>query len=119
MVSGKRVLVATDLSTGGDEAIRQGDAWARADGGELLLVHVVPNLLRNNPLFPQRAQTETTGLLDMEHAAAQAVQERAEALTGREPGSLRDICPARSASRSTRVFRAGRAGSSRTTRTYT
>jgi universal stress protein E len=91
MVSGNRVLVATDLSAGGDEAVRQGDAWARADGGELILVHIVPNLLRSNPLFPQRGQAETAGLLDMEQAAARAVQERAEALTGREPGSLRVI----------------------------
>jgi len=91
MTSGKRVLVATDLSEGGDEAIRQGDAWARADGGELVVAHVVPDLLRNNPLFPQRAQSQTSGLLDVQEAAARATQERAVALTGRDPADVRVI----------------------------
>ncbi len=32
-----KILVATDFSTEGDEAIRQGDAWARAWNGDLLV----------------------------------------------------------------------------------
>ncbi|MEP7121617.1 MAG: universal stress protein [Byssovorax sp.] len=91
MVSGARVLVATDLSVGADEAIRQGDAWARAAKGELIVCHVVPNALRNNPLFPQRAHAETASLLDAEQAAGQRVQDRVIALTGRSPDAYRLI----------------------------
>lgn len=91
MISGKRVLVATDFSEGGDEAIRQADAWARADDGELVVTHVVPDLLRNNPLFPQRAPDQTTGLLDAEQAAARSAQDRVVALTGRDPATVRVI----------------------------
>lgn len=91
MVSGKRVLVATDLSEGGDEAMRQADAWARESDGELTVVHVVPNVLRNNPLFPQRLQAQTADLLDAERAAGRAVQQRAVELTGRDAGALRVV----------------------------
>src|SRR5262249_14778977 len=80
---GSRVLVATDLSDGADEAIRQGHARASAEQGELVVCTVVPNALRNNPLFPQRAEQETLELVDAQRRAAQQVTERVAALTGR------------------------------------
>jgi nucleotide-binding universal stress UspA family protein len=80
---GSKVLVATDLSEGADEAIRQGHAHARAAQGELIACTVVPNSLRNNPLFPQRAEPEALELLDAERRAAQMVAERVADLTGR------------------------------------
>ncbi len=83
---GTKVLVATDLSDAADEAIRQGHARARAAGGALVVCHVIPNLLHNNPLFPQRGGGETEGALSAERAAIQAVEQRVEDLTGAKSG---------------------------------
>jgi nucleotide-binding universal stress UspA family protein len=83
MKLGSKVLVATDLSEAADEAIRQGHERARLEGGELVVCHVVPNLLRYNPLFPQGTGEEMAGLLETEQQAAKAVELRVVALTGR------------------------------------
>jgi nucleotide-binding universal stress UspA family protein len=83
MKLGSKVLVATDLSEAADEAIRQGHERARLEGGELVVCHVVPDMLRYNPLFPQRASAEMAGLLESEQQAAKAVELRVVALTGR------------------------------------
>lgn len=83
MKLGSKVLVATDLSEAADEAIRQGHERALHDGGELVVCHVVPNLLRSSPLFPQQANEAMAGLLETEQQAARAVELRVVALTGR------------------------------------
>jgi nucleotide-binding universal stress UspA family protein len=49
----KKVFVATDLSPAAGEAIRQADEWARANGAELVVCHVMPDPLGANTLFPQ------------------------------------------------------------------
>jgi nucleotide-binding universal stress UspA family protein len=91
MKLGSKVLVATDLSEAADEAIRQGHERAREGGGELVVCHVVPDLLRSNPLFPQRAGEEMAGLLETEQQAAKAVELRVVALTGRPLDGFRLI----------------------------
>ena len=91
MSLGSKVLVATDLSEGADEAIRQGHARALAAGGELVVCHVVPNMMRNNPLFPQRNSPEASGVVDLERRIADATEARVVAVTGREEGSFRVI----------------------------
>jgi nucleotide-binding universal stress UspA family protein len=80
---GSRVLVATDLSDAADEAIRQAHERARVEGGELVACHVIPNVLRNNPLFPQFAAAEMDGLVETEKRAAAAVEARVMEVTGR------------------------------------
>jgi nucleotide-binding universal stress UspA family protein len=86
---GARVLVGTDLSDAADEAIRQGHERALAEGGELIVCHVVPSLIGHSPLFPQRTAEETTRMLDAERAAMHAVELRVVALTGRALGTFR------------------------------
>jgi nucleotide-binding universal stress UspA family protein len=91
MSLGEHVLVATDLSEAADEAIRQGHERATVDGGKLVVCHVVPNPLRHNPLFPQRASDDTAGLLGAEKQAVAAVEQRVSELTGRAPGDFRVV----------------------------
>jgi len=79
---GSKILVATDLSEAADAAIRQGYERARAEGGELIVCHVVPDLLRHSPLFPQRGADDMARLLDAEREASRAVELRVTALTG-------------------------------------
>jgi nucleotide-binding universal stress UspA family protein len=86
---GSKVLVATDLSEAADEAIRQGSARARLDGGEIVVFHVVPDSLRDNPLFPQRGAEDTERLLGLERRAVDAIEARVTALTGLAAGSFR------------------------------
>jgi nucleotide-binding universal stress UspA family protein len=91
MSLGSKVLVATDLSEAADEAIRQGDERARAAGGELIVCHVVPNLMRNNPLFPQSTSGDVAGVLEIEQRALKAVELRVVALTGRALSGFRVV----------------------------
>ncbi len=91
MSLGSKVLVATDLSEGADEAIRQGHARAVAAGGELIVCHVVPNALRHNPLFPQRNSPEASGVVELERRIADATEARVVAVTGRTEGTFRVI----------------------------
>lgn len=83
MIRGAKVLVATDLSEGSDEPIRQAHAWANALGGELVVCHIVPNALHNNTLFPQQVQIEALNLLEEERLAEPALIEQVSVLTGR------------------------------------
>ena len=47
------ILAATALDPGCDEAIRQAEAIARAESGEWIVCHALPELYGNRPLFPQ------------------------------------------------------------------
>jgi nucleotide-binding universal stress UspA family protein len=85
------ILVATDLSSDADEAIRLADERARAAGADLVVLHVLPSLLRSAPLFPQ-ANKELVDLLpQLLRRAAETVGRRVTELTGREPGAFRVI----------------------------
>jgi nucleotide-binding universal stress UspA family protein len=84
---GSKVLVATDLSDAADEAIRQGYDRARLSGGELAVCHIVPDVLRDSPLFPQTASEDTARQLDLTKQAAAAVEARVAVVTGAKPGT--------------------------------
>jgi nucleotide-binding universal stress UspA family protein len=56
-VETRRILVATDLGTASEEAIRAADAWAKLRGSEVLACHVRRHLERGGPPIPQRAGT--------------------------------------------------------------
>jgi nucleotide-binding universal stress UspA family protein len=88
MALGDKVLVATDLSESADEAIRQGHFYAEEAGGKLVVCHVVHELLRYSPLFPQRVQAETEALIAIERQAANAVEQRVSTVTGRASESF-------------------------------
>lgn len=76
------VLVATDLSDSADEAIRAGHELAK-DGKKLVVCHVVHEILRASPLFPQAVQADMEAVIHAESRAAAAVEDRVKALTGR------------------------------------
>lgn len=69
----RKVLVATDLSLGSDEAVRRAAAVARRSGAALAVCHVVPNALRASVLFPQLNVPEPTSAVALTDRAAEAV----------------------------------------------
>lgn len=79
-----RILVATDLSKGADEALRQGDAWARRSSGTLGVVHVMPDLVGTHTLFPQETAGAALDAANLEARVRAALEERVRAVTGRE-----------------------------------
>lgn len=83
-----RVLAATDLSAPADEAIRQADAWAAGEGGDLIVCHVVPSPPPSNPLFPQQNERDALRIVELERLAAEYLEQRVIAVTQREPGTF-------------------------------
>lgn len=71
----KKIIVATDFSEPSIEALREADLIAHRTGAELLVFHAVPNLLRNNPLFPQKNIEDAFQLQDTLDRVAGAVEE--------------------------------------------
>jgi nucleotide-binding universal stress UspA family protein len=78
-----KILVATDLSAAADEAIRQGNDWARRAGADLVVCHVVPANHRVNVLFPQRNEVDSVSAVDFERRVADLVAARVSEITGR------------------------------------
>jgi nucleotide-binding universal stress UspA family protein len=62
----KCILAATDLSEASNEALRQAHACAVAFGAKLSVCHVLPNLLGINTLFPQRNQSTSLQVTEIE-----------------------------------------------------
>jgi nucleotide-binding universal stress UspA family protein len=79
------VFVASDLSETSDEAIRQGDAWAKAYRAKLTVAFVLPKRVTSDPFWPQRATAETLDLIAAERAASIALTDRTREITGRGP----------------------------------
>jgi len=77
-----RVLVAIDLSAGSDEALRQGAAWAKHSNGKLAVLHVMPDLVPTNTLFPQDTAKAALNAAELEVKIKEAVEARAESITG-------------------------------------
>ena len=77
------VLVATDLSQGADEAVRQADAVARHVGGPLHVCHVLPEILHVRMLFPQLQQQDANDMQALERKVTDVVTARVQDLTGR------------------------------------
>lgn len=77
-----KILCATDLSEAADEAIRQGDEWARLFDASLVVLHAMPTF-PGVPMPPELMQQE---LIERERLSAQlldTVAERVKSLTGR------------------------------------
>jgi universal stress protein E len=86
-----KILVATDLSTPADEAIRQGHEMAAKHGAELMVCHVIPTHHRANPLFPQRNEADATSAVALEQRVAELVTARVSEVTGRSPDQFHVI----------------------------
>ncbi len=84
----QRILIATDLSTAADEAIRQGHARARATGAQLAVCHVLPNLLRGHPLFPHLGTINALDVPATRDQVTQLIVDRVIALTDRRPDAF-------------------------------
>lgn len=80
------VLVALDLSSPSDEALRQGSALARRLGAAVVAGHVLPEAYRVRVLFPQDSGIATDEQDAMAARARVAVQARVDALV--TPGSV-------------------------------
>ena len=81
----KRILCATDLSEASDEALRQAHEIATSAGALLAVCHVVPDMQRVHPLFPQRHGADATLGLELERRVHVALTDRTKAVTGRGP----------------------------------
>jgi nucleotide-binding universal stress UspA family protein len=66
-----RILVATDLSQGGDAALAEA---LRVPGAKVAAVHVMPNLLAVTPFFPQETREHAVHAAELERRAADAMQ---------------------------------------------
>ncbi|CAN5546159.1 universal stress protein [soil metagenome] len=83
-----KILVATDYSDASDEALREGDATARAAGASLAVVHVIPNVQAVNPLFPQNNAGSELGMTDLIGKVTALLDERISTITGRDPETV-------------------------------
>jgi len=81
----KPILCAFDGSDASEEALKQADALARADGTRLCILRVLPNVLRHHPLFPNLYPDEYRALGEREAREGELVSERVAGLTGRPP----------------------------------
>lgn len=80
----ERVLVATDLSEASDQAVLRAHRIAERAGAELFVCHVLPDVLRESPMFPEQYQQALAQLPAFQERAADAVTQRVVALTGRK-----------------------------------
>lgn len=78
-----RILVATDLSDGAAEAIRQAHAHVVSTNGELAVCHVVPHLQAASMLFPQEHGRDAVATLSLRDDLTHAVGDSVVRLTGR------------------------------------
>jgi nucleotide-binding universal stress UspA family protein len=79
-----RVLVATDLSPISDEALKQGEAFARLSGAKLGVVHVLPNVQPVNTFFPQLNVADETDFAELTGKVRSVLEERIRTVTGRD-----------------------------------
>ncbi|MFO0667323.1 MAG: universal stress protein [Polyangiaceae bacterium] len=75
-----RILIATDLSEASNEGLRQA---ARYTDAALALVHVMPNLLDMQPLFPQGTGANPTHATELEAKVLAALEESARNITSK------------------------------------
>jgi nucleotide-binding universal stress UspA family protein len=78
------VFVAHDLAEHGDEALRQGHAWAERTGRELVVCHAMPDLVRVQPLFPQIEIGNLAAIPELHRRLSERLDDRVRELTGRE-----------------------------------
>lgn len=75
-----RILIATDLSDASEEALRHA---AKYEPAELALVHVMPNLLEMQPLFPQEAGAHVPDVASLEAKVLSALEGAARKATSK------------------------------------
>jgi nucleotide-binding universal stress UspA family protein len=85
MSDSMRILVGADASEHGDEAVHQGDAWARAHGWRLLVCHVAPPPLGVNMLFPQATEQQALAQPQLERRLGGLLRAHVGGLIHREP----------------------------------
>lgn len=88
MTKPKHVLAVTDFSVAADEALRQASEYARTTGAKLTVLHVVPDFIRANPLFPQGSTGDVDTELDLEKQALDELATRVREVTGRPEGDV-------------------------------
>jgi nucleotide-binding universal stress UspA family protein len=71
-----QILVAIDLSPGSDEALRQAAALANRSNASLTVLHIMPDVVRINALFPQANANAAVDSAELEGRIKQAVTER-------------------------------------------
>lgn len=71
-----RILVATDFSAAGDQAVREAEVWARRHSAALRIVHIVPPRRRLSGLWGADAATVAV----VHRSAADALRRRAHAV---------------------------------------
>ncbi|HQL48802.1 MAG: Universal stress protein [Acidobacteria bacterium ADurb.Bin340] len=89
--SNAAVWVASDFSSASDEAVRQADAWATRIGRPLVACHVLPELLRVNPLFPERAQAQQESLDALREHVLAKLERQMLTVTRRQPGEFQTV----------------------------
>lgn len=82
------ILVAVDLSESSDEALRQAHERAVATAGRLTVLHVVPNPLHGDPLFPHLYREVESAMPAKKRKLGAEVLERVLALTGRDESEV-------------------------------
>ncbi len=85
------VLVATDFSERGDNAIREGDAWARRLGAPLVVCHFVPILVGLHPLLPQLDTQDILALPIIHEQLRAALATAVRRITGRSRAEFRVV----------------------------
>jgi nucleotide-binding universal stress UspA family protein len=82
-MSSAPVLVATDLGAAADEALRQAHLRAERGRAALVVCHVVPNFLRDDPVFRPRGSETLRSLTEVHDHIAGEIRERVTGVTGR------------------------------------
>lgn len=82
------ILAASDLSRAADAALIAGHDWSRLHRARLAVCHVVPNLLKSAPLFPQWNRPAAEVQPEVEREAEGRLTEKMRRLTGRRPGGF-------------------------------
>ncbi|MBK8254720.1 MAG: universal stress protein [Polyangiaceae bacterium] len=83
MTHPKHVLAVTDFSDAADAALRQASGVARMFSAKLSVLHVVPDFVRANPLFPQGSERDIQGEVELEKKALDELAVRVKEVTGR------------------------------------
>ncbi len=79
------IVVATDLGPASDDALRRAHALAPST---LVVCHVLPEEIADNPMFPQRDPADALRSVDLRAWAMRAVTRRMADATERAPGTF-------------------------------
>ncbi|MEZ4293349.1 MAG: universal stress protein [Polyangiaceae bacterium] len=83
MTKRMHVLAVTDFSEAANVALRQANGVARLKGARLSVLHVVPDFVRANPLFPQGSAEDIDTEVELEKRALDELSARVKDVTGR------------------------------------